>query len=195
MMLPVKTDFDAAVDVYEILPPDAGDHVLRGTFPVSERKIAAQEKFNGDQKDIWGITLANTADYVKGIDATTGKKVINYGNYGVVYDFSFKTKGTKETQVRFNPYGGTYAGACNFYDGQKMTEILLPKGRTAFDGKHDYQTVVLGKVLPGKEGRIIFSPPGSSNLPIRFFLEPVGEDKKLSIKDRMLAIKNRDNKI
>ncbi len=192
MMLPMKTDFDAAVDVYDILPPDKGGHVLRGTFPGNELKIATSENFNTDQDTIWGVTLANANDYVKGIDVTTGKKVVNFGNYGVVYTLSFKTAGDRATEVRFNPYGGIFAGICEFYDGQKTTLIPLPKDKTAFDGEKSYDTVALGKILPGKEGRFIFSPPGSSNLPIRIFLAPEVKVKKVSFKDRLLAVRSKN---
>lgn len=132
-----------------------------------------QGEFNTSGKDIWGVKLADNDSYIHGIDATTGKKVVNFGNYGVIYDFSFKTKGRKAAQVRFNAYGGSYGGACYFDNGDKNSFIHLPRHVTGF-GKSDHNaTVILGNIQGGKDGKVVFSPPGSSNLPIRIFFEPV----------------------
>lgn len=174
MMLPLKTDFNDAFEMYGILPPDQGGHILRGTFPASDKLITINQVFDTDKNEVWGIKLADGEHYVKGTDVTRKKPVVDYGDYGVVYDLKFKTTGSKATRVRFNPYGGVYAGYCDFYAGDKLTRVLLPKETTAFGEKnHDEGTIVLGDIPAGKEGRIVFSPPGSSNLPVRIFLEPV----------------------
>ena len=173
MMLPENTDFYDAVDVYPVLPPDPGENALRGTFPTDRLNITMQGEFNTSGKDIWGVKLADNDSYIHGIDATTGKKVVNFGNYGVIYDFSFKTKGRKAAQVRFNAYGGSYGGACYFDNGDKNSFIHLPRHVTGF-GKTDHNAnVILGNIQGGKDGKVVFSPPGSSNLPIRIFFEPV----------------------
>ena len=113
MMIPVKTDLGLALDAYGILPPDEGDHVLRGTFPASDVHVRLQEAYPSNKLETWGIKLADDVlnPYVRGTDATTGKKVVNYGNYGVMYDVILPTKGKRDTVLRFNPYGGPYAGA------------------------------------------------------------------------------------
>lgn len=178
MMLPVNTDFYDAVDVYDVLPADEGDHVLRGTFPFDRLNITVKDVYNTDSNVIWGMKLADRNYYVKGIDATTGKKVTNYGNYGVVYDLRFRTTGRNDTQVRFNPYGGEYAGACEFNDGVETNLVPLPRHAKFFGEKTVNDTVIIGKVKGGKTGRVIFSPPGSSNLPIRIFLESVEKENK-----------------
>ena len=174
MMLPLKTDFNDAYDVYGILPPDQGGNILRGTFPAGNKLITIDSPFDTDKDEVWGIKLADEEHYVKGTDVTRNKPVVDYGDYGVVYDLNFKTTGSRPTRVRFNPYGGEYAGYCDFYAGEKLTRIQIPRYRTSI-GKEDHSdiTMVLGDIPAGQNGRIVFSPPGSSNLPIRIFLEPV----------------------
>lgn len=172
MMITVDADIDVAMDLYGILPADKDGHVLRGTFFASDCHVILKKPFDADKNDIWGVTLADNENnpYARGTDVTTGAKVINYGNYGVVYDFSYRTKGERDTIVRFNPWGGQYAGAGVMAAGGKKTIIMMPKGRTYFGGKSAAETIVLGKVKKGK-GQILFSPPGSSNLPVRIFFE------------------------
>ena len=94
MMIPVKTDLGLALDAYGILPPDEGDHVLRGTFPASDVHVRLQEAYPSNKLETWGIKLADDVlnPYVRGTDATTGKKVVNYGNYGSCMMSSFRPK-------------------------------------------------------------------------------------------------------
>jgi len=108
-----------------------------------------------------------------GKDATTGKKVVNYGNYGVMYDVILPTKGKRDTVLRFNPYGGPYAGAGLLsMNGEEAKEIKIPGHGLAFGWSHDGETMVLGTIPENGEATLHFSPPGSSNLPIRLFLSP-----------------------
>jgi hypothetical protein len=175
MMIPVGTDFDSAVDAYDVLPPDNGKYVLRGTFKNVDYHITFADTFDSRGKDIWGITLADNKKnpYVKGIDATTGKPSINYGNYGVVYDLSYRTNGPGKTVFRFNPWGGTFAGSCLLQLGDKTTNISLPSGRLYFGDKVPTESMILGEAKGKTAGKIFFSPPGASNLPVRIFMEPV----------------------
>lgn len=174
MMIPVGTDFNSAVDAYDVLPPDKGKYVLRGTFKNADYHLKFADAFDSRGKDIWGVTLADNKknSYVRGIDATTGKPVVNYGNYGVVYDLSYRTKGTGETIFRFNPWGGTFAGSCILQIGDNTTNVNLPSGRLYFGDKVPTESMIFGKVSGKAEGNIVFSPPGASNLPIRIFMEP-----------------------
>lgn len=175
MMIPVKTDLGLALDAYGILPPDEGDHVLRGTFPASDVHVRLQEAYPSNKLETWGIKLADDVlnPYVRGTDATTGKKVVNYGNYGVMYDVILPTKGKRDTVLRFNPYGGPYAGAGLLsMNGEEAKEIKIPGHGLAFGWSHDGETMVLGTIPENGEATLHFSPPGSSNLPIRLFLSP-----------------------
>ena len=173
MMIPVGTAFSAAVSEYDVLPPDKGEYVLRGTFKNANRHITFLDIFNNDKKDVLGITLAdNKKDlYARGIDATTGNSVINYGNYGVVYNLYYKTKGEGNAFLRFNPWGGTFAGACILENEDKRTEINVPTNRIYFGDKRPNENMVLKKIVGKTVGKVFFSPPGSSNLPVRIFLE------------------------
>lgn len=174
MMIPVGTAFAAAINAYDVLPPDTGEYVLRGTFYNADRYVCLSDTFNNEKKDIWGITLADNEDdpYARGIDATTGKPVINYGNYGVVYDLYYKTKGDEETVLRFNPWGGTFAGACLLENNAKTLEVSIPSKRLYFGDKRPTENMVLAKIAGKGEGKLFFSPPGSSNLPVRIFWAP-----------------------
>ena len=174
MMIPVGTDFNSAVDTYDVLPPDHAKYVLRGTFKNVDYHMTFANILDNKGKDIWGITLAdnNKNSYVKGIDATTGNPVVNYGNYGVVYDLSYKTKGSGETIFRFNPWGGTFAGACLLQTEDKTTRANIPNDRLYFGDKLPTESMIIGRAKGKSAGKIFFSPPGASNLPIRIFMEP-----------------------
>jgi len=174
MMIPVGADFNAAVDAYDVLPPDNAKYVLRGTFKNADYHITFADVFDSGRKDIWGITLADNkkSPYATGVDATTGKQVVNYGNYGVVYDLSYKTKGSGETIFRFNPWGGTFAGACLLQTEDKTTRINIPSDRLYFGDKMPKESMIFGRVKGKSAGKIFFSPPGASNLPIRIFMDP-----------------------
>jgi len=180
MMIPVGTAFSAAVSAYDILPPDIGEYVLRGTFPNADSHVSLSDTFNNEKRDIWGITLADNEEdpYVVGIDATRDKPVVNYGNYGVVYDLAYKTKGDEETVLRFNPWGGTFAGVCLLKNNDETIEVNVPNGRMYFGDKRPTENMILAKVVGKTDGKVFFSPPGSSNLPIRIFFAPNKVAKK-----------------
>ncbi|MDD4320955.1 MAG: copper amine oxidase [Acidaminococcaceae bacterium] len=180
MMIPVGTAFSAAVSAYDILPPDIGEYVLRGTFQNADIHVSLSDTFNNEKRDIWGITLADNEEdsYVVGVDATRDKPVVNYGNYGVVYDLAYKTRGDGETILRFNPWGGTFAGVCLLENKDEIVEVNLPNGRVYFGDKRPTENMILAKVAGKMEGKVFFSPPGSSNLPVRIFFAPNKINKK-----------------
>ena len=172
LMQPVEADARVSNQLYPILPPDAGGHVLRGTFEKADCHVALTQPFNANKGDIWGITLADDDKnpYVRGVDATTGKPVVNYGNYGVLYDVSFKTQGRRNTILRFNPYGGPFAGQGILEVQERPARyVQLPNHDTSFGWEHDGETMRVGTIPAGKSGVFHFSPPGSSNPPIRLF--------------------------
>ncbi len=173
-MLPVHTDFQSAQDVYVPLAPDTGGHVLRGTFPTSKVKVTLGEEFSTQGDTIIGITLADNVKnpYVVGKDALTGEKVTNYGNYGVFYDVNFATTGKGSTLVKFSPEGGLYAGYGKFGYAGKTTLIPIPQNKIAFGERGFEDAITLGEIEGSQAGEISFSPPGSSNLPIKIILIP-----------------------
>ena len=109
---------------------------------------------------------------MRGVDVTRNAPVVNYGNYGVMYDVDFRTRGKNDTRLRFNPYGGAYAGfGVLTVQGQTARYIRIPDNGLSFGWDHDGETMKLGQVPAGKSAAFYFSPPGSSNLPVRIFLE------------------------
>ncbi len=173
IMLSPDIDIPTALKNSKILPPDEGT-VLRGTFSLANRLVTLKKSYKPDEDKIIGVVLAdNVIDpYARGIDATTGKETINYGNYGVIYDFSYKIKGDPKTNIRFNPWGGWFAGAgAVIKDGNELL-TMLPTGSIAF-GKKGTETMVITSSKGYSDGRIIFSPPGASNLPVRLFFETI----------------------
>lgn len=173
IMLPDDMDIATALKNSKILLPDEGN-VLRGTFPLANRVVTLKKSYKPDEDKVIGVVLAdNVLDhYAQGIDATTGKKTINYGNYGVIYDFSYKIKGDPKTNIRLNPWGGWFAGAGAVIKDGKEILTMFPAESTAF-GKNGTETIVITSSKGYSNGRIIFSPPGASNLPVRFFFETV----------------------
>lgn len=181
IMMPTDADPRISAEVYPILPPDEGDHVLRGTFEGADVTVTLPGAFPADSGEIWGVKLADDVEdpYVRGIDVTRNEPVVNYGNYGVMYAVNFQTKGNRATQLRFNPYGGAYAGeGVLSLEGDTAQYIRIPDDRQSFGWNGDGETMKLGVVPAGKSGTFFFSPPGSSNLPVRIFWEGIREDRK-----------------
>ena len=91
IMMPVDADPRVSAEVYSILPPDEGGHVLRVLFEGADVHVTLPDAFDTDKGTIWGLELAddNKDPYVRGIDVTRNEPVVNYGNYGVMYDVNF----------------------------------------------------------------------------------------------------------
>ncbi|WP_303815770.1 copper amine oxidase [Acidaminococcus timonensis] len=181
IMMPTDADPRISAEVYPILPPDEGDHVLRGTFEGADVTVTLPGAFPADSGEIWGVKLADDVEdpYVRGIDVTRNEPVVNYGNYGVMYAVNFQTKGSRATQLRFNPYGGAYAGeGVLSLEGDTAKYIRIPDDRQSFGWNGDGETMKLGVVPAGKSGTFFFSPPGSSNLPVRIFWEGIRSERK-----------------
>ena len=93
-----------------------------------------------------------------------------------MYAVNFQTRGSRATQMRFNPYGGAYAGeGVLSLEGATAQYIRIPDDRQSFGWNGDGETMKLGVVPAGKSGTFFFSPPGSSNLPVRIFWEGIRE--------------------
>lgn len=182
IMMPTDADPRISAEVYSILPPDEGDHVLRGTFEGADATVTLPGAFPADRGEIWGVKLADDVEdpYVRGIDVTRNEPVVDYGNYGVMYAVNFQTRGNSATQLRFNPYGGAYAGeGVLSLSGETAKYIRIPDDRQSFGWNGDGETMKLGVVPAGKSGTFFFSPPGSSNLPVRIFWEGIRGERKV----------------
>lgn len=160
-----------------ILPPDK--HRLRGTFSQADRIVEIPQVYNTDNKKIMALELANHESdiFAQGVDATEKTTAENYGNYGVVYHVNFKSSGKHNFQIYFNPYGGVYAGAAVMQTELKRELKLIPEGFTCFADGTTREASLLAEYKGGTKGKIIFSPAGASNLPVRVLFVPL-ENKK-----------------
>ena len=201
--VPVKVSvvmYPAADNPYEfiqtapVLPKDA--QRLRGTFTGMDRIIRSTRPYNPDLDGIVYIPIGDDHidAYRRGIDATDGSSVVNYGNYGVLYRIEIPTVGRHGSQYFLSPLGGKYAGAMRVELGNAgNSKLLLTPSRQSFFG--DNSTILgtpagqngMAFLTPGTEladlgtyGRdaalsFEYSPPGASNLPVRFILAPTDQ--------------------
>jgi len=174
MMLPAGADAGKFALTAAVLPPDASR--LRGTFAGMDRMLVPFRVYNPAVDGPVVITLADNAvdRYLEGVDATSGEKVVNYGNYGVVYKLFLPSAGAGKTAVYLNPRGGDYAGMLGIRrDHVDLPPLPTPAGRTAFG--HDKLSDFAAVGAFGGSGSLwlTFSPPGASNLPVKLVLVPV----------------------
>ena len=188
MMYPHNSDPIKFLNAATILPKD--EHKLRGTFKRMNRTIRLRRIYNPAADGIGYVKIGdNVTDIFKrGIDATDGEEVVNYGNYGVHYTLEFRTKAA--TRFCLSPLGGYYAGAMRYYHGSKTGTILTPQGKIFFGDKKVNEPASLKKLreegdavftsqlelseLGTYSGKVRFeySPPGASNLPVNIILLP-----------------------
>ena len=188
LMYPEKADPLKFLNYAEILPKD--EYKLRGTFKNMNRNIRLKHDYDSSRDGIGYILICDSVtDFFKrGIDATDGSEVVNFGNYGVNYIFNFNMK--SKTKFCLTPLGGTYAGAVRFYHGKKSGTIPTPKGKIYFGDRFFPETELTKKAreegislwtnytesseLGSYSGKITFeySPPGASNLPVNIVLIP-----------------------
>ena len=188
LMYPEKSDPLKFLKYAEILPKD--EYKLRGTFKNMNRNIRLKHDYDASRDGIGYILICDSeTDFFKrGIDATDGSEVVNFGNYGVNYTLNFNMK--SKTKFYLTPLGGTYAGAVRFYHGKNSGIIPTPKGKIYFGDKVLPENEFLQKAreqgvslwtnyteyseLGSFSGKITFeySPPGASNLPVNIVLVP-----------------------
>lgn len=173
VMAPRDADIKKFAGQAKVLPPDI--YHLRGTFSASDLMVVPAKVYNADTDGTVGLTLAdNVIDkYLTGIDATNGTKVTNYGNYGIVYNIFMPTEGNKVLDYYLNPWGGSYAGAMGVkYKQGALATVDTPDGKLSM-GENTLQSLAfLGSYQSGESLWFTFSPPGSSNLPVRLLINP-----------------------
>lgn len=152
----------------------ADKYHLRGTFKGADRQLVPEQDYNPVRDGAVAITLAdNDIDpYLEGFDAIDQSTVVNYGNYGVVYNILFPSQGKGQLAYYFAPLGGAYAGAV----GIKHSDIAwspraVPQGQIDFGGKAG-EFAFLGTFDIGDPLAFTFSPAGASNLPVRILVLP-----------------------
>ncbi len=173
MLLPLDADIKKFAREAKVLPPD--EQKLRGTFEGKDRMLVPVRVYNPQTDGPVALTLADNAldQYVTGIDATTGEKVLNYGNYGVVYKLFLPADGQGKTSYYLNPRGGDYAGALGIkYKYVVAPPVPTPTGSTAFGHNKLTDFAHVGTFDGGESLWLTFSPPGASNLPVKLVIIP-----------------------
>lgn len=173
MMLPVGADSVKFARRARVLPPDG--QRLRGTFDGKDRLLIPSKVYDPARDGAVVMTLGdNRLDrYLEGVDATNGAKVVDFGNYGVVYHLFMPGDGETRVAYYLNPRGGDYAGAMGIrYKHKGEPPVPTPAGRTAFG--HDTLTdfAPLGSFVSSQSLWLAFSPPGASNLPVKLVIAP-----------------------
>lgn len=173
LMLPMLEDSESFARTAKILEPDR--HHLRGTFEGANRQLVADAVYDPAKDGAVAVTLAdNRIDcYVEGIDATNGRKVINYGNYGVVYQIALLSKSGGKVAYYLVPRGGDYAGVIGIaHPDVTWSPLPTPLGRVHFGSNKAEDFAFLGTYDSGDPLLLTFSPPGASNLPVKILILP-----------------------
>ncbi len=188
LMYPENADPLDFLTYAEILPKD--EHRLRGTFKQMNRTLTLKQPYDWERDGLGYILIGDNVNdlFKRGVDATDGSEVVNYGNYGINYTLNFRMK--FPTRFCLSPLGGHYAGALRYkYFGnsgviQTPTQRLYFGDRTPPESPNVAQARVEGISLmtDGTEltelgnyrGQVSFeySPPGASNLPVNIVLMP-----------------------
>ncbi len=188
MMYPEHADPLQFLEHAEILPKDANR--LRGTFKQMNRTLTLKRPYDWERDGLGYILIGDNVNdlFKRGIDATDGSEVINYGNYGINYTLNFNVKFM--TRFCLSPLGGHYAGALRYKYGSTSGVIQTPNHKLYFGDRMppENQTVAQAReagislMTEGTElselgsyrGQVSFeySPPGASNLPVNIVLMP-----------------------
>ena len=188
MMYPATSDPLTFIDGATILPKD--NYKMRGTFKRMNRSIRLQKDYDPKVDGIGYVLIGdNVTDFFKrGIDATDGEEVVNYGNYGVNYTIDFHTKAL--TRFCLSPLGGKYAGAVRFHHDGISGTIPTPEDRIYFGDRtprepesvkrarengnatFSMQTEITELGIYNGNVSFEYSPPGASNLPVHIILMP-----------------------
>ena len=175
-----------------VLPRD--EVALRGTFRGMNRMITSQKIYRPTTDGAVYFPIGDNLHdvYRSGIDATDGSVVVNYGNYGILYQINIPTAGRENTRYFLSPLGGVYAGAMRAESGahRRMLEIpatrpyfgdqTLPEAPNVAQAREEGLLFLtqytelsdLGTYASAQPVRFEYSPPGASNLPVNIILMP-----------------------
>lgn len=173
VMLPVNEDSAKFAAKAKILPAD--QYKLRGTFDDKDRLLVPSNVYNAGEDGLVAVTLAdNKIDpYVRGVDATDGSQVLNYGNYGIVYKLFIPSVPDSKLSCYLNPRGGEYAGGLGVkYRYQEQPVLATPSDRLSFGAHGSSDSAFIGAFDGGQSLWLTFSPPGASNLPVKLVIAP-----------------------
>jgi hypothetical protein len=173
MMLPVNAIEDKFAQQAKQLSAD--EQHLRGTFDGRDRLMIPNKVYNPGEDGAVAVTLAdNKIDaYLEGIDATDGSKVVNYGNYGVVYKIFLPSDNSGKIKYYLNPRGGDYAGVMGVkYLHVNEAPVPTPDSNAGFGSNKLTDFAPIGTYKSGESLWLTFSPPGASNLPVKLVILP-----------------------
>ena len=192
IMYGADVDPFAFLRIARVLPRD--EIALRGTFHGMNRVITAQKPYRPSMDGAVYFPIGDNLHdvYRHGIDATDGSSVVNYGNYGILYQINIPTMGRENTRYFLSPLGGVYAGAMRAESGGKRVLLQTPAMRAYFGDQTlaESPNVVqareegllfltqytelsdLGMYAAGQPVAFEYSPPGASNLPVNIILMP-----------------------
>ena len=190
IMYGADVDPFAFLRIARVLPRD--EIALRGTFRGMNRVITSPNTYRPSVDGAVYFPIGDNIHdiYRRGIDATDGSEVVNYGNYGILYQIRIPTAGRERTRYFLSPLGGVYAGAMRAESGGKRTMFQTPATRGYFG---DQTLPEPPNVAQAREEGLLFltqyteladlgtyanvqpvsfeySPPGASNLPVNIIL-------------------------
>ena len=192
IMYGADVDPFAFLRIARVLPRD--EIALRGTFHGMNRVITVQKPYRPSMDGAVYFPIGDNLHdvYRHGIDATDGSTVVNYGNYGILYQIDIPTMGRENIRYFLSPLGGVYAGAMRVESGGKRALLQTPATRAYFGDQTlpEAPNVVqareegllfltqytelsdLGTYAAGQSVAFEYSPPGASNLPVNIILMP-----------------------
>ena len=115
-----------------VLPRD--EIALRGTFRGMNRIVTSGKVYYPARDGAVYFPIGDNVHdtYRSGVDATDGTAVVNYGNYGILYQINIPTAGRVQTRYFLSPLGGVYAGAIRAVSGTKKRLVETPSLRPYF---------------------------------------------------------------
>ena len=175
-----------------ILPRD--EIALRGTFQGMNRRITAKRAYHPEREGTVYFPIGDNIrdQYLRGIDATDGSDVVNYGNYGILYEIAIPITGRQSVNYYLSPLGGVYAGAIRAVSSEGSKVWETPAKRAFFGDRTPPETpdmaqarnegfmflttgvelAALGTYNYNQQVKFEYSPPGASNLPVNIILMP-----------------------
>jgi len=156
---------DISDPVYDGLKVHGREDVhLRGTFTNSNFRLNYHAAGEQIQKIVIGRDDSFPGYFQSGVDALTSQRVVNFGNWGVVYEITITAD--SRIGVLLNPRGTVFMGALIGFD----REITLLSNSGHLTGNNE--AIVLGVLEAGETRTITYIAPGGSDTPLLLVLIP-----------------------
>lgn len=143
------------IDVIDSLKELDKDMAPRGTFNCLSKH---QYVLLPDNSNAYYLIEENKEGWIKGKDALTEEKAINYGNYGIMYKITLMAMA--DTEVFICPRGGIFQGMVRWNDGQ----ICYIKRPHVF--KVNKERIPLGRLKQGEIKTLEYFLPNGSAAPV-----------------------------